>query len=32
MIPYRLQFSGIRDFLPTSMDLGGDGHIIDNRS
>ena len=28
MIPYRLQFSGIRDFLPTSMDLGGDGHII----
>ncbi|MCM3741507.1 AAA family ATPase [Oceanobacillus luteolus] len=28
MIPYRLQFSGIRDFLPSSLDLGGDGHVM----
>lgn len=28
MIPFRLQFSGIRDFLPSSLDLGGDGHVM----
>lgn len=28
MIPHRIQFSGIRDFLPSSLDLSGDGHIM----
>lgn len=28
MIPHRLQFSGIRDFRPSSLDLSGDGHVM----
>lgn len=29
MIPYRLSFSGIRDYKPTSIDLSGDmQHIL----
>lgn len=28
MIPCRLQFSGIRDFEPTELDLGTSGHIM----